>query len=62
MRRNGAQHDRIGDFDETGCLVLAQSNWRLARLPHRRQMPDEVWLFERDLDEEPQRGAGAGLG
>jgi hypothetical protein len=25
---------------------------------HRRQMPDEVGLFQRDLEEEPQRRAG----
>ncbi len=46
-----------GGFDETGHLVLAQNDRRLARLLHRRQMPDEVGLFERDLEEEPQRGA-----
>src|SRR5208337_5225035 len=47
-----------GGFDETGHLVLAQNDRRLARLLHRRQMPDEVGPFERDLEEEPQRGAG----
>ena len=35
-----------GDFDETGHLVLAQNDRCLARLLHRRQMPDEVGLCE----------------
>ena len=44
-------------FEETRHFLLAQHHRRLARPLHRRQMPDEVGPFERDLEEEPQRRA-----
>src|SRR5271157_3781226 len=42
-------------FEEARHLFLAQHDRRLARLQYRGQMPDEVWLFERNLEKEPQR-------
>src|SRR5271165_5204222 len=45
-------------FEQTRCLVLAQHDRRLARRLRRRRMPDEVGLFQRDIEEKPQRRAG----
>jgi len=45
-------------FEETRCLLLAQHDWRLARLVDDPQRPDEVGPFERHGEEKPQRGDG----
>ena len=43
-------------------FVLVQHDRRLARLLHGRQTADEIGPFERDLEEEPQRGNGGVYG
>jgi hypothetical protein len=45
-------------FEETRHLLLAQHDRRPTRFVHCRQMTDEIGLFERHIEKEPQRGDG----
>jgi hypothetical protein len=45
-------------LEETRHLLLAQHDWRLARLVHDPQRANEVGPFERHGEKEPQRGDG----
>ena len=45
-------------FEQEGHLFLAQHHRRPARLMHASEMAGEFRPFERDVEEEPQRGDG----
>jgi hypothetical protein len=45
-------------LEETRHLLLAQDDRRLARLGHGPQRTNEIGLFERHGEKEPQRGDG----